>query len=853
LKKLYTGEGDNVLICGEAGIGKTRLIQELILMSRQKEVPFYLGHTINGSGNMVYGSFIELFKHIIHKHPDLENLLPIELRRFIPGVNKEGTPIPHADKLAAKGYLFACVQQLFSELASHQPILIVIEDLHEADRASRELLSYLIHHSNQLPILFVLSLRKEDGEALPGYLLDLHEGSLQIIELAPFTYEEHVNLLHSSAANFIIGAETAGQIFRLSEGNPLYTLELLQNFTRQDQKEDGAAARDNFKQDDIPGSKDIPESIHHMVQQKLNKCSPPARHLLYIASTIGREVPFELLASIWGGDNEKQENGLFDAIEEVIQARILIERGLEYFFRHALVKETIYASISEARRRILHKQVATRLLEIASENETDVSVENIAYHFLGAKEYLKGTQYLIQAGHRAEQAYAHEDALIHYQKANSILDHVTDHEALYLRCDILQRIGDVYRASGQLEKSFDVYKDAVSVADECSLSDNDKVELYRKMSVVAIFRTDIDLSKKYLDKAFELVDGDNFQSLARLSITKALHLWHLNRLEEAFEVAQTALYQAQKAGATAETSQAYEILAMICLPLGRWEEGLKYEMERKEYGWSPEIVVATDAHLCLWEYHVSGDEPLQQAKIFMDKISEQATGMGDLRCVAVCHYALGTMHLWRGDRRNAVEELSSSLELHEKVGSPAGMAYSLARKSVLHTLMGAHDSGWNAVKDGLAYAEQATVRDHCLQRLYGVGIWNRLEANDHNEAKKLVKKSEELLLQSGACAACALELYPWLSYYYLQTGQIGKTKECGEQVAKLAEATGNPIGKAISYIIDSSISALERKQQKSSDFRKKSYEILAEAVPETKYSPVAHFINRMVEQQQMLV
>lgn len=853
LTNLETGKGNKVLICGEAGIGKTRLVQEIIQMARQIDVSIYPGNTITGSGNMAYSSFIELFKLIIQKHPDLEKELPVELKHFIPGISTKGAPIPHADKLAAKSYLFSQVHQLFSKLVEGNPSVMIFEDLHEADQASRELFAYLLNQCEQDPVLFIATYRKEDGEALPDYLTDLQKHSPQILELAPLTYEEHINLLHTNAGSAVIGAETAGQIYQLAEGNPLYTIELLQNYIHQYQKDTGNTGKQYWATEGIPYSINIPDSIHHMVQQKLDKVSPAAQHLLYIASIIGREVPFGLLASVWANGNDNRESGLFNAVEEVIEARILEEQGLDYIFRHALVQETIYASISEARRRILHKQIANRLLEFSSEDSNKISVEKIAYHFLGAKDYLNGTQYLIQAGERAEKAYAHEDALIQYQKADSILDHITKREALDLRCNILHRIGDVYRASGRLELSFDAYRDAISVAEECSLSNREKIELYRKMSVAAIFRTDIDQSKKYLDKAFSLVDDNNLLSLARLSITKALHLWHLNQLEEAYDVAQTGLEQARKTGASAETSQAYEILAMICLPLGRWEEGLQYEMERKEYGWSPEIVVATDAHLCLWEYHVSGDQPLQHARNFMEKISEQAIDMGDLRCVAVCHYALGTMHLWRGDRHHAVEELSSSLELHEKVGSRAGMAYSLARKSVLHTLMGAKDLGWQAVKDGITYAGQAAVRDHCLQRLYGVGIWNRLEAEDHIQAQKLVNMSEQLLDQSGACAACALELYPWLAYYHLQSGQVKKARKCGEEVAKLAEATGNPIGKAISSIIESNLSVVDREKEKSDTYREKSYEILAEAVPQTSYSPVVHYINRMVEQQKMLV
>lgn len=851
LDKLSNGQGGGLIISGEAGIGKTRLIRELILRARRKDMPFYLGRTGDGSGKVAYGPFIELFDDMLYRKPELEKELPVELGRLVPAFKGEGDPAPHADKLAAKGHLFARVHRLFSKLANEDHSVVILEDLHAADRGSRELFSYLIRYLDRLPVLLVATLRKEEGEPVPEIISDFREQPVEMIELAPLTYEEHIALLQQYAEDVIIGTDTANHIYQLAEGNPLYALELLRHYREKDNTDRQQQSRVSDKLPGSPVSENIPSSLRHLVEQKLEKLSPPAHHLLYIAAVIGRQVPYELLAFVWNSDDSSANQELFNALEEVIKARLLEEQGLDYSFRHALVQETIYSSISQARRRILHRQIAERLLEL-SEDVREAPVEQIAWHYLGAGEMLEGAQYLIRAGERAESTYAHEDALQRYHDACKVLDNVENKQAQKLKSEILERIGDVYRACGRLETSYDAYEEAVSFAEEASSDNAGLVELYRKMAVVAIFRTEIDRSEKYLKKAFNLV-GEDPRTQARLFITKALHLWHLNRLEEAYDIAQKARQKAKKAGAKAEASQACEILAMTCLPLGRWEEGLKYEMERQYHGWSPEIVVATDAHLCLWEYHVSGDQPLQRARSFMEKIAEQASEVGDLRCVAVCHYALGTMHLWRGQRSRAIEELASSLELHEQVGSPAGMAYSMARKSVLHTLMGAGELGWQAVKNGLAYAQQAAVRDHCLQRLYGVGIWNRIEAGDTDQACEMVKKSEQLLNETGACAACALELYPWMAYYYLHSGQIDLARECGEAVSRLAEKTDNPIGKAIAMMIESNLCITEKKRDRAEECIRKAYRILEKAVPDTNHSPIAHYLDRMTEQQAELV
>lgn len=600
--------GGGLFINGEAGTGKTRLVQELIQRARKKHLPFFLGRTNAGTGNMVYGPFIELFIDILNKQPEMENMLPVELGHLIPGFSGKGQSLPYADKLAAKGYLFAQVYRFFIKLTLEGPAVIILEDLHAADQGSKELISYLIQYRGQLPILFVATLRKEVGDPLPGFVFDLQDHFVGVLALAPLTYEEHVTLLHlHTEENAIIGTDTANHIYHLAEGNPLYALELLRHYS-----EDRTASPPKQRQDAgiMPSSpvwENIPTSIFQMVEQKLEKLSPPAHHLLYIAAVIGRQVPYELLASIWNSGNRNAEDGLFNALQEVIRARLLEEHGLDYCFRHALVQETIYLSISEARRQILHKQVAGRILELSADPD-EAPVELIAWHYLGARDMLEAANYLKKAGKRAENVYAHEDALQRYREACDVLKREKGNPAMNLKREILERIGDVYRACGQLEKSYGAYEKAISLTQDTSLNNLYLMELHRKMAVAAISLTENDRSKKHLMKAFELAGG-NPRLQARLFLTKALYLWHLNRLEEAYELAQKALRRAKKTEAKAEASQACEILAMTCLPLGRWEEGLKYEMELQFMG-GPRKLLSQPIYTIVWENIMSPEVSL---------------------------------------------------------------------------------------------------------------------------------------------------------------------------------------------------------------------------------------------------
>ena len=854
LDRLSNGEGATLVISGGMGLGKTRLIQELALRTRRRGFHVYTGSANEGRGTIAYGPFVELLDAVLHERPDLQELLPAELGQLVPNYSGDGAPVAHADKLASRGYLFAQVHRFFSRLAEDGPVVAILEDLHAADEGSQELFSYLSRHGDALSVLFAATTRAAGPESgHPGEMLHqaLHqEPSVLRLDINPLTSEEHACLLRQHAPGRRITAETNDRIYRLSEGNPLFALELLQF----DAEADLSPARNESNSKGsgrlAPERTRIPPSLNKAVMQRLGRLSPMARHLLYIAAAIGRHIRYELMAAAWSDATSSEENEVFDPLEEVARAQLLEERGLDYSFRHVLVRDAVYQSISGARRRTLHELIARQLVALSPDPE-DEPVEQIAYHFIQANEYREGVHYLMRAGENAEAAYAHEDALEMYREALSVLATLDDTPARRLRRDVLERVGDAYRACGRLEQGYDAYEEAAGIAEELPLSTPNLVELHRKIALVAIFRTEMHRSEEHLGRAFELVGTDKYMR-ARLLIIKALHLWHVNQLEEAYEVARQALSMAEAVDAPAVSSQACEILAMTCLPLGRWDEGLSYEMQRQVHGWSPDIAVATDAHLCLWEYHVGGDQPYQQAQEFLQNVAEQAEMLGDMRCVAVCHYALGTMHLWRGESREAVEELDASLELHERVGSPAGKAYVLARKGVLHTMRGAMELGWQSVQEGMANARQAAVRDHCLQRLYGVGIWNRLEADDLATTARLIEESAALLDETGACAACALELYPWQAYFYLHSGEISHARACGDAVFTLAEMTGNPIGEAVASMIESSLCAAEQDEDRALEHRQKAFELAENTVTEATHSPVVHYLDRMVDQQAAL-
>src|SRR5581483_2448203 len=658
---------------------KTHLTRELIARAQRRGFHALVGSAYEMEGTIAYGPFLDILQAALRDSPAGQERIPAEIAPMLSGHLQDARPVPNSDPLAAQTYLFAGIAEFLRWRGESTPLVVVLENGHVADQGSLELFHFLARRLQDVPLLLVATRRKEGaiGDPLDKLVRSVREtATVNVLTLGPLSAVDHHELLRQQGGERSLSREQSDEIFQLSEGNPMYALELHEFRSRPPPP---GAHRS-------PSAGTIPPSLRNSVAERLEKLSSSARELLTIAAVAGEGVSYPLLETLWSSGNEgrgEANASLLAVIDQLIAAQLLYERGIHYHFGHALYRSCIYESVSEARRRVMHAQVAHSLVSLG-EREAELPVEQIAFHYQRAGDARQAAHFLTLAGQRAASMYAHEDALRRYRDALALLEPARDAMVKRICGDLYSLIGDTSRAAGYLSHSFAAYERAMSLIEGLPINEAELTELHRKIALVAIFATDMQKAGHHLAEAWRLV-GDDPRVHAQLHILRALYLWHFNRLEEAAEYAHRALDLSESAQAAVESAQACEILAMAYLPLGRWQEGLRYERQRLQHGrWSPDLVVATDAHLCLWEYHVHEDRMLDQATTFMREVSAEADRLGDLRCVAICQYALGTIHLWQGDTATALKQLDESFALHDKVGSPAGMAYALARRAVLH-------------------------------------------------------------------------------------------------------------------------------------------------------------------------
>ena len=801
LDRLARGQGAVIGLEGAAGIGKTRLAQEIVRLGWRRHWHVLYGGAHEEEGQLPYLPFIEALRGALWTDPAGAELIPAELAVAMPEI-PASLPLAVADRLAAQQALFAGVARFLAARARSAPVILILDDLHAVDAGSLKLFHYLAREAAALPLCLVGSWRPDEPGASP--LLAEMIGRLERREilrrmpLASLSPGEHRALLAQELGGGQVDPQLATELYRFSEGNALFAREMARQLAGDGgivEAEGSWRFAVGVGQVGASSAPSIPRSLRALTKGRLATLSPAAGRLLQLAAIIGRDIPLPILERALEAGTGRET--LLDLLDEVLAAGLLAEAGLTLRFPHPLLREAVYEQLSQARRSTLHGAVAEVLETLSADAPETVPVEAIAFHYRHAGNTDRAVHYLLLAGGRAETVYDHDSALRRYDEALALLQDGATRRRAPLLEELQERIGDTYRSIGDVTRSRAAYRQALEAlaGEEIPVEPRRRFALHRKTSLDAILTQDMPAAEEHLALARAHL-GPDLVDEARLLIAEALFAWHTHRFDAALQQAAQAVAIAERVGARAEESQAYEMMALAHLPLGQWEEGLRCEARRHTPVWSPDIVVAIDAHLCLYQYTLHSAESLQDARRIIEAVVKQAAMVGNQRSLAVCHYVLGRLALLQGLPSVAVESLTTALELHERIGSPSGIAYTLAQQVDLLTAAGRHAHAPRLVEQGIEAAERASVRGHCLTQLYTAGIRSRLAAGDDAGVATLVETATAHDAACGPCPICRVDLYEALAACSLEFGELDQAQTYVDQALPLADSARNRPGRA---------------------------------------------------------
>lgn len=393
------GHAHFVLISGEAGIGKTRLAEELSHWASQQGVTVARTRSYAAEGDLAYTPVIEWLRSEALQAvlPRLEAVWLTEIARLLPELLAQHGALPRPEPLSARWQR----QRLFEALAraillGKPPLLLMIDDLQWCDRETLEWLHYLLRFDPKARLLVIGAVRPEEvDEQHPLTTLLLHlrrAAQLTEFELGPLNVHETARLVTQVAERPLEAVEMQS-LYQATAGNPLFVVEMVRARTARQRFEIAYSEVTSKTQYPVSNTQSLPPKVHAVIQARLNQLSPPARALASLAAVIGRAFTFEVLAQTSGSDEEMVVRGL----DELWQRRIVREQGVNaYDFCHDRIREVTYAGLSPIRRRTLHGRVAATLKRLYA-NDLDAVSAVLAVHY--------------------EQAGLPEQALLWYQRA----------------------------------------------------------------------------------------------------------------------------------------------------------------------------------------------------------------------------------------------------------------------------------------------------------------------------------------------------------------------------------------------------------------------------------------------------
>jgi len=507
-----------VLITGAAGIGKTRLAEELCQQAGAAGAQIRAGESAPLAGAaLAYGPFVAALG---------------EQAAWL--LDDDGP----GGMLAARHRLFLRVLRLLGELAAHAPLVLRLEDLHWADESSRELLAFLAVRLRDVPVLLVATVREEDLDSGPRrWLAEIERcpqvSRLRLTGLADPDMAELVAAVLPADAS----ADQVAAVVSAADGNPLYAREL------------ASAGRDG-----------PPASISETLLARAAGLSRPARAIADQVSVADGGMSHELLAAAVALDEDR----LLAAAREAVEEGLLTPAGDGYAFSHSLIRQVLYEDLLPGERRRLHRSLAEALAA-----QPGASPGSLAQHWHLAGCPDRAAAAALAAARQAVSAHAYPEAVRHYALALALESWLAEAgpELFDEAAQAASWAGDAERAAGWITAAL-ARSDAADVTDRV-----------RRLERLGRYQWEAGDPHAAADASQEAVtlfpEGAPSPLRARALAALATHRMHLGDFDEALPVAEWAVAEARRAGADAEQAHGLATLGVLLAQRGDPDAGIE--------------------------------------------------------------------------------------------------------------------------------------------------------------------------------------------------------------------------------------------------------------------------------------
>lgn len=602
-----------LLLMGESGIGKTRLLQEIARRARQRGWSVLQGGCTRRGGQALYSPLLEALEGHVHAQPPahlrtnlegcawLTRLLP-ELAEFIPWPTPEQQLSPKQERRL----MFTAVARYLANSAGPAGTVLILDDLQWAGEDTLDLLMMLIRSSFQTSLRVIGAYRSTEvlpRDPLSVLLADLvREGTVKHIELCPLESHEAATLTHHLLERAAGDRETlVRRVLERSGGVPFFLVSYARWLLT------GTVQTPTSSEEQ---GETIPWDIRQTIRQRVALLPDATQEVLAVAAVVGRQARGEVLlaAATW------PEREVLAALDLACQARLLVEERETYQFAHDMIREVVEADLSEVRRRVLHRRISIAMEHVPGGYPAEI----LAYHYGRAGEWGMAILYLVQAAEHARRAAApHEEANLLTQ-AIDFAGRTGQHQVVL---DLRMRRGAVYRTVAQWGEAD---RDLTATLGAISLEQGgQRAEALVTLAEVRHWRLDVPSTRRYATEALELAeqigqddlaarcmsalaladssDGaiqaslEHFQQaftragpnhlgelVSGVELSGLIQYW-IGHFEDAVEVNRQALELAKQSSDTTSTARALANLGLALGGKGRYAEALQMFTEARQF------------------------------------------------------------------------------------------------------------------------------------------------------------------------------------------------------------------------------------------------------------------------------
>jgi len=769
LSQAKLGIGNVLLIEGEQGIGKTRLIKEWLGAQEQADIRIIIGNCLEEEKRPFY-PFLEPLASYFHlssqigqddiekvstrireRHPEMEKMAPA-LSSFLSAgafpVRMDGEE-PH-DQIT-RYRIFEIVSQLLQSLAKDRPLLLFLDDVHYADEGTLNLFQYISRGARHGKLLIIGAYRREEiynvSDQRPRPIKEVlqrmsRERLFTELELVCLSLEDTASMVSSIFKGADFPDDFILFLYERTDGNPLYLEQTLAALISE-----GIIVGDGETWSIQKNYRDteLPSTLGGIVERRLSLLDERSRDLLSLVAVIGESFTYDQLKLISGMDDEL----LLSQLERLITGAFIVESNSEeetYWISRTALREILYSSVPMERKRTLHGKTA-EWLRARYDSGYERVVQSLAKHYFLAGDYAESVWFFSEAGDKARYFHAYRDAQKLYGKGLEALSKLPpDDDRVRQQYSLQMSLAAVLAVTRDMDKSVELYQRSLEQAVIRSWPlEEGRSRLSLGGALVTLHRYEDGIT--HIQRAIELftVHGRPQDVVESLQVLGRVH-WRLGRYHEALKTYWNSIAFVNVLGEGGLIAKAYLGLAKVYTDLGEADEAQRHFIKAlailedlDKPNEKAEVLMALgDLNLVIAEYKVAVEH--------YHTVLQMAKELGDISFK--CHANVGLAQVFMAQDRipEALEYLDGALDEARVIADPL-------EEARIHRLKGVARGASKSWEDSKGEFEQAIailgeldipIELGRTYREYGRMLW---ASNERAESDKVLEKAENIFIK----------------------------------------------------------------------------------------------------------